>query len=773
MTRLRNHWLWQTPVPPSAIQELAERLRVPSTVAEILWRRQIHTVEAYQALLTQDGPLSDPRLLPDMSEAVAAISEALERRRPIRVYGDYDADGVTATALLVRGLRALGGRVDYYIPNRFDEGYGLNSDAVQIAHDEGVELLVTVDCGSSSPDAAQLADTLGLTLVITDHHGLPARLPQARALVNPERRQPVDRLSGAGVALQVLRALSPAKEVDDWYYAVASIGTVADVVPLTGNNRRLVARGLKALQTGLVPGVSVLLAHQHRDVQACQVDDLGFFIGPRLNAAGRMGDAKGAVELLLAETEAEADPWAQQLAEANAQRRAQEQTIVAEAWRQLPTRPDGRLYPFCVVAGDGWHHGVIGIVASRLKDVVRRPVAVIGWNGGDGKGSARSVEGVHLLEHMRQTSELFLALGGHRGAAGFSLLRQPADVLSRRLSDGLSEAAHVQPYIGVRYDARLEASELTEELAVRLQALEPFGHGFERPVWLIQGVVADARTMGSDGLHLRLSLRDTSMRMVGFHLGIYADGLEPGTPVQFLGQIEWNWFRQRWVPQCRITEWLWPYPRKAVSYQSGLPSQAESAERRTIYVTESPREVREWARLLSAWPFSPSEPVGQLAYWEQALLRGQYNRVVVSQWHLWPRLWGWADDVVWLTFPRSRRRFEESAAWLSPVGQLWWSPDGQGNAPNVYRKWQRLLPTRERLAQSWRHWVEGRQGLQIGRQIVKDLGLSPDWTPRDGKVPLDRSFQYRWTQYEWIDARQWLTKEGNHDAMAAIRTRNT
>lgn len=538
----------------SAITRFSHELGISSVTAKILWARGIRSREQYRALTGSEEELSDPFLLPDMKAAVEAIRSFLRRGKRVRIYGDYDADGVTATAVMIRGLTHLGygGQVDYYIPNRFDEGYGLNVEAVQEARRDGVDLLVTVDCGSSSPDAAQVARSLGVDLVITDHHGLPDRLPEALALVNPERMQEPDRLSGAGVALQVIRALSDSI-VPEVLYGIAAIGTVADVVPLTGNNRLLVRRGLLALQHGDVPGVLHLLASELRDVHHLSADDLGFFVGPRLNAAGRMGNADPAVRLLLALSEDEATEASDSLRQANRERRQVEQAILAEAWDSLPWN-QGRLPDFVVVGGDGWHPGVIGIVASRLKEALRRPVAVIAWNGLEGKGSARGVDGLHLLQHLRRSGEVFSKLGGHRGAAGFSLSRQSVEDLSRVFSENLPREVRNQQYFGPAIDAELGASAFTEEFLAELKQLEPFGHGFERPQFLIHGRVSEGWTMGQDAQHLGFALEERSIKAVAFQKGHLASSLRPGTLVRFHATLQWNHFRGVTRPEWHVHE---------------------------------------------------------------------------------------------------------------------------------------------------------------------------------------------------------------------------
>ena len=734
---MRNQMFWRRPVDESAITQAVAAWGVSRWAAEFYVRRG---VEGHDALLALDAslPLTDPLDLPDMDKAVWLIQRALTSGERVRVYGDYDADGVTATAVLVRGLRLMGfgERVDYYIPNRFDEGYGLNLDAVMKAHTDGIGLLVTVDCGSSSPESADLAESLGLQLVVTDHHALPRRLPNALALVNPELKEPVDRLSGAGVALQLVRALLR-DDVPEVLYGIAALGTVADVVPLLGNNRRLVRRGLSALQGRRVPGVTAIYSVEGRDIGVASASDLGFLVGPRLNAAGRMGNADAAVEVLLTDDAGVAHGRAVELSALNHERRDIQERMVAEAWERLPVDAEGHLFPFAVIAGEDWHQGVIGIVAGRFREWLRRPTAVIAWEGAQGKGSARGTEGLNLIEHLRHSGELFSKLGGHPGAAGFSLARQSADKLSAVLSQGLPPEVLRQQYRGFEFDIAVEARGSGEPLWSELEGLEPFGKEFQAPRFLVSGTVAARSTMGAEQQHLSLKLKGHDVRAVGFGWGARSQGLETGDPVRFLAALEPNWYRGQRSLQWRIEVLDGPPPRRPASMRRGRP---ELLPTRVLWVVDSDRAVRAMAARDSVVKgYDVSRPAGELVWLEQRARRGLVNQVAVSQWRRWPDLLDWADAVVWLCEPRNQKSWEESAALARLQGTVWWAEESVA----AHVKTRRLAVSRDMLARHWRHWQAGKAALMPGRAVFNELDLDPRRVTPGIRRPLESSFLYR------------------------------
>ncbi len=718
------------------LARFSRECEISAVTAQVLWRRGVKTREHYLALIRQSDTLSSPFELPDMDVLIKHLHEAKRLRQKIRVYGDYDADGVTATAVMVHGLAAWGmsDLVDYYIPNRFDEGYGLNVEAVGQAATEQIPWLITVDCGSSSPEAAEMARQLGIGLLITDHHGLPLQLPQAMALVNPERMSKPNRLSGAGVALQVIRALLE-ENTPDWCYGVAAIGTVADVVPLTGDNRTLVQKGLGVLRRGLVSGVNALMGAESRDVTAVNAEDLGFLVGPQLNAAGRMGDADLAVQILLSSGDHEAAASAAQLQSINHARRQLEHDITDRAWDWLAHTWTGQLPPFVVVAGENWHHGVIGITASRLKETLRRPVAVIGWESDKGKGSARGIDGLHLLHHMRRHADRFSKLGGHQGAAGFSLLRQDPVVLSNLLSEDFPTSALKQLRQGPTLDWEGPATRIDKRVVAELSRLEPFGHGFERPRLMLNGVVSDVWTMGKENQHLALTFQDHDIKAVAFGRGDMAGIFSSMTGTRVVAKLAWNSFRGRTRPQWLVDDIVTPWALGSIDKVQWQPAPNFLTGRIIIMVSDTHAD----------WP---SQWIGDNHLtWERAK-RGQLMRLSVDVWQPWPRLFGWADHVVWDVHPPSRGWLSAAAALLAPNGVMWVDP--KADRRTVERHMVKMVPSRDRLARHWRRWKQGVSPFMVGRAVFRELGLDAR-SDESTKVSLDDSVQYCNAQILWQD----------------------
>lgn len=739
---MTNKWVTLRMTPDDGIARLQDMGGISEVTARFLWQRGIRTPSAYHALMADDEALSSPLDLPAMAEAVELLHRARQLRWPVRVYGDYDADGVTATAIMLQGLEQFGiPTVDYHIPNRFDEGYGLNVDAVEKAAMEGIKLLITVDCGSSSPQAAEVARQLGIILVITDHHGLGTQVPRAEALVNPELMPIPNRFSGAGVALQVIRALHPGVEVPEALFGIAAVGTVADVVPLIGDNRRLVKRGLRALREGHVPGVLALLNTKNRPSQWIMADDLGFIVGPRLNAAGRMGDATPAVQLLMERDTNRATLTADLLHTINEKRQSVEKTITQEAWAQLIDR-EGPVSSFVVVAGEGWHEGVVGIVASRLKDALRRPVAVIRWNDEDGKGSARSMGDLHLLEHLRKSHAWFSKLGGHRGAAGFSLPRIDPVALSAQLSKDLPLSFKPSQFTGYEVDAIVAASRMGTEAVGELMQFEPFGHGFERPRLWIHGEIDEHRAVGSDKSHLQLRFRDNPINSIAFGKGRLSQTLDLGGYVTAISRPVWNVFNQKRRAQWMIDDILGISPTQTVVPQES-PFQIENLSGQIIWVVDSTLEQVAWSKKR---PFSACYhahySLGDLVMLEKKFEAGIISELVVSQWRLWPQLVGVAHNVVWLCTPRDNLAMWESGAFLQEDGMLWLA----GHPTPMQEKLHRIMPSRQRLGRHWKRWQQdGKHPMIIGKNIFEELALIPNQL--SGKRPLTDSPTYNWVNY--------------------------
>lgn len=516
---------------PTARDHLAAVLGVDPIVAQVLVTRGYATPDhARQFLDAPLASLTDPDLIVDLPRAADRIVRALRAREPITIYGDYDADGVTATSLLLRGLAALGGTVAFYIPSRAREGYGINDAALEEIARRGGGLVVTVDCGVSAVEEGARARKRGQELIIVDHHEPPGILPLAVAVVDPKRtdqRSPFREYCAAGLAFQLLRAVGrrlDVPEIPDDLVELAALGTIADVVPLVSDNRILAREGLVRMAAPTTAGLAALKRVIGLDGEV-SVRHVGFSLAPRLNAAGRLGDATIAVRLLTTDDATEAEVIARQLDEENTRRQAVCDQIEAEAVERVETE---RLFeaPAIVLADPRWHPGVIGIVASRLVERYYRPTILIALEQGLGKGSARSIDAFHMVEALGSCTEFLLRAGGHAMAAGLTIAEEQVPAFSRRFlevaGDRLSPEQLVPTLV---VDAEVSLSEVTETLARQLAQLAPFGAGNREPVLAARGLRAVSTRVLGDGRHLRLGVTDGQgyAEAIGFRLGDASD----------------------------------------------------------------------------------------------------------------------------------------------------------------------------------------------------------------------------------------------------------
>lgn len=492
-------WLQPAAPDPRAVT-LVAALGISPFLAQLLCQRGIADPEGAERFLSPSlAHLHDPMRLADMSPAVQRIEAAIARREPVAIHGDYDVDGITSTVMLRRAIEMLGGNVRHFIPERVRDGYGLQEAAVERLHADGVQLLVSVDCGIRSQAAARRARELGVDLIITDHHEPEEELPAALAVVNPKRRDcayPDKHLSGAGVALKVVQALCARADRDRWlpsFIKVAALGTLADVVPLVGENRVIARVGLERLSAGPnAVGLRALLESARLGARAIDSYHVAFMIAPRLNAAGRMSTPDLAARLLLLADEAmaaEARELADQLGLENERRQAEEQGILEEARKQVERDPDVGAHNILVVAGDGWHRGVIGIVASKLVEAFHKPTIVLSLDNGVAHGSCRSIPGFDMLDALERAGELFDRFGGHRQAAGLQMDSAKLGELRTRLyehADGVLSPDDLRPRLQI--DGELRLPEITPDLVKALLDLAPFGMGNPRPVFQAPGV---------------------------------------------------------------------------------------------------------------------------------------------------------------------------------------------------------------------------------------------------------------------------------------------
>lgn len=490
-------WL-SAPCPPDGGEILRE---FGGLIGGLLLRRGITSIEKAKEFFAC-GALSDPLSIKDMDRAADIIREALDEGKRITVYGDYDCDGVTATVMLYDYLQAMGAEVDYYIPDR-SEGYGMNIPALKRILDGGTELIITVDNGISAVQEAEYIRERGAGLVITDHHQPPAELPVCGACVDPHRpddNSAFKELCGAGIVLKLLCALEEDGEfVMEQYAELAAIGTIGDVMPLVGENRYIVRRGLENIRSSQNTGLERLIRTAGADPLTVTAEGLAYSVCPRINAAGRMADAGKAAQLLMADSPQKAASLAEELSALNDRRKKEESAITEDIDRLLEREPSILTERVIVVSGEGWHHGVIGIVGARLLEKYGKPVIVIGIENGEGRGSARGIEGFSVYKLLEGCSGLLTRFGGHLKAGGFSLPADKIGEFTARVKELSRLYYPVMPEYTVCADMEISGSELTEESVTQLNALEPFGEGNRRPLFLLKNCTVRSKRPLKDG----------------------------------------------------------------------------------------------------------------------------------------------------------------------------------------------------------------------------------------------------------------------------------
>ena len=505
---------------------LAAQQKENALLAGILAARGITDPAEALTLLAGEEELSDPALLTDMDAACQRIWQAIDNSETIAVFGDYDVDGVTATALLYQHLKGMGATVKCMLPSREGDGYGLSKNAIQSMHNKGCTLIVTVDNGISAVEEADFAASLGMDLIITDHHLPPETLPKAVAVVDPRREDdhsPFKGLCGAGVAFKLCAALDgcPPEEMLDYCGDLAAVGTVADVMPLTGENRTLVKAGLKSLQQTDRPGISALLEEVGLEGKPITAENVSYAIAPRINAAGRMDNAVTALQLVLCEDEERAEELAHKLNEINVARQETEQEIVKAAQEQLDAEPAILEDRVILIWGRDWHPGVIGIVASRLVEKTGRPVIVVSVDEhGEGKGSGRSVQGFNLHECIASCEDILLRFGGHAMAAGLSVREENLPELRRRLNEWAARECAVLFTPPLECDLSIHLDRITVESVRRLEQLAPYGAENPTPVFVLEKAVIDGIFSVSEGKHCRLRLRQGNASIYAVWFGM-------------------------------------------------------------------------------------------------------------------------------------------------------------------------------------------------------------------------------------------------------------
>ncbi len=539
----------------------AERFELDPLAALLTVSRGVDTPEAIEEFFSSDIILSDPFLYADMEKAVDRINLAIDNFERIAVYGDYDADGVTATALLYSYLQARGADVICYIPDREEDGYGLNTEAIKELYDKEVKLIVTVDNGVSALEEAEYISKLGMDLVVTDHHQPGEYLPKAVAVVDPHREDCQGEckcLAGVGVAFKLATALEdegPEALIDE-YADIVALGTVADVVPLTGENRMIVKYGLKMINASPRPGIAALLNAAGCGGKAVDSTTIAFALAPRINAAGRMGSAGRALSLLLSEDEELGEEIAGEISLANEERQKTEQNILSEALSIIEKSPSKKYSKVIVVNGENWHCGVIGIVAARITRQYGKPCFVISVDShtGEAKGSGRSIEGFSLYDALADCSELFTKFGGHTLAAGLSMSRENIDEFERRINAYAASFSNIFPTLVL--SCRLNPSYITPSILPVIESIEPFGAENPKPVFGLFKMTVDRVEGMGGGKHLRLTAHRGNGSVTAVKFGVSPEefGFIPGDVIDLAVTVEGNIYKGEKRVSVRLAE---------------------------------------------------------------------------------------------------------------------------------------------------------------------------------------------------------------------------
>ncbi|MGG0283536.1 single-stranded-DNA-specific exonuclease RecJ [Peribacillus butanolivorans] len=568
MLKPKTRWNLRT-ADENKVAELAEELHITPLVAALLVNRGLDTIESARSFLfVKNQTFHDPFLLKDMDKAVYRIKEAIQNGEKIRVFGDYDADGVTSTTVMMTTLTRLGADVDFYIPNRFTEGYGPNPMAFRLAAEQGVKVLITVDTGISAVDEAKLASELGMDYILTDHHEPGPELPEALAIIHPklaDSSYPFEDLAGVGVAFKLAHALLG--ELPEDLLEIAAIGTIADLVPLKGENRLIAAKGIEQLRLTRRPGLVALMKVANIQQEALNEESIGFAMAPRINAVGRLGDADPAVDLLMSENLAEATELANEIDDINKERQAMVAAMAEEAIQEVeenfPPESNGVL----IIGREGWNAGVVGIVASKLVERFYRPTIVLSYDRekGHAKGSARSIAGFDLFESLSTCRELLPHFGGHPMAAGMTLKIEDVQELRDRMNMIAKEQLSEEDFTPItNLDGATTLAEVSIQTIQEMSLLAPFGVTNPKPKILIDSVqLSSVRKIGANQNHLKVQLEDSENHKldgVGFGLGHYVDEIAPHAEVSVIGELsinEWNNIKkpQIFVQDVSVNHW--------------------------------------------------------------------------------------------------------------------------------------------------------------------------------------------------------------------------
>ena len=573
---MKHRWVQRSIDEPAVVKQLQKELNdLPEALARSLVLRDVTTLEASRRYFRPSlGELNSSFLMQDMPMAAERVAQAIEQGERVLVYGDYDVDGTTATALMTHFLCAAGVDASYFIPDRIEHGYGLCEAGLDYAVDQGASLVVALDCGITAHEQAEYAREQGLDLIICDHHTAQDTIPNALAVLNPKRGDcpyPFKSLCGCGVGFKLIQAvltrLGRPPEDAHAYLDLLALSTAADIVPMQGENRVLMREGLAALQQRPRLGVRMLAKEANLDLSACNTGNLVFSLGPRINAAGRMGDAGRAVDLLLAEDEGQAASLASELEKLNKERREADQATRKEATRLAETYLAAKTRHSVVLHRPGWHPGIIGIVASRIVERFYRPTILLASVNGTVKGSARSISGLNVYDALTACEDLLTQFGGHAQAAGLSLPEENLPAFKERFDEAVKESLSADMLIpAIKVDAPLDLNAINGRFWAVLKQFAPHGPANSKPVF--QGsdlaVAGTPRTVGRDGKHLKFNVRQRAtsdakpLDVIGFGMGDKLEVLQKSQhsnrPLELLFSVEENTWNGRTSLQLKARD---------------------------------------------------------------------------------------------------------------------------------------------------------------------------------------------------------------------------
>ncbi|MDD4031725.1 MAG: single-stranded-DNA-specific exonuclease RecJ [Bacteroidales bacterium] len=565
-----NFWRIKAQGDPTDVDHLSKALKINKTLANLLVQRGIRTYsEAETFFRPEKSQLHDPFLMKDMDKAVSRIERAISNNERVLIYGDYDVDGTTAVAMVYSFLKSLCPQLEFYIPNRYEEGYGVSIKSIDYAAENHISLIITLDCGIKAIDKVCYAASKGIEFIICDHHYTGENLPEACAILNPKRPDccyPYKHLSGCGVGFKLIQALALRmnlpQEMVMKHLDLVAVSIASDIVPITGENRVLAFLGLDKINTNPGVGIASIIKIAGLGQKRITIDDIVFKIGPRINAAGRMDTGEEAVKLLTAEVPEEAMEIGENIDEYNKQRKSIDQSLTSEALQMIESDPEQSERKTTVLFNPHWNKGVIGIVASRLIESHYRPTVILTESNGFASGSARSVEGFDLYSAIDRCSHLLENFGGHMYAAGITLKVENIAAFKQKFEEIVAETiSEEQSTPVIEIDTQIELGDITPKFYRILKQFEPHGPENPQPIFLTKNVVdnGNGRTVGTNGEHLRLELIQEStpfepIQAIGFQMGSHFEYIKTGNPFDICYTIDENEFRGNISRQIKIKD---------------------------------------------------------------------------------------------------------------------------------------------------------------------------------------------------------------------------